>query len=195
MLNVASTVLGQYPSGTEYGSPLPFAALIAAEFVSESPCAPPANSAHGSWRSTRWLALMLKLPERPWPRRWLAWPGRRCTTRWSGRSCAYANACRYSGVRWMRRLPPSNLSEMPARRRSVHGRGNCVQIAEIRERARAHGRSCKGIDRQWRWTWNAGNDCVTGMISSRLMLRCGGNVAIQNNCSAMSSAVIGLAPP
>ena len=26
-------------------------------------------------------------------------------------------------------------------------------------------------------TWNPATDCVTGMISSRLMLRCGGRVA------------------
>src|SRR3954471_20489125 len=42
--------------------------------------------------------------------------------------------------------------------------------------------------------WKPAKDWLTGMISSRLTLTCGGSAATQNRVSAMSSAVIGLAP-
>ena len=41
---------------------------------------------------------------------------------------------------------------------------------------------------------NPANDWLTGMISSRLTLRCTGRLAIQKIVSAISSAVIGCAP-
>lgn len=70
-----------------------------------------------------------------------------------------------------------SLSDLGALR-ETSGEGGCIA----------------GADAQSRATWNPANDCVTGMISSRLMLRCGGSVATWKICSAMSSAVIGLAP-
>jgi hypothetical protein len=45
-----------------------------------------------------------------------------------------------------------------------------------------------------RATWKPANDWVTGMISSRLTLRCGGSDASQRMVLAISSAVIGWAP-
>ena len=47
----------------------------------------------------------------------------------------------------------------------------------------------------WRATWKPAKDWLTGINSIRLTLRCSGSVATQKICSAMSSAVIGLAPP
>lgn len=45
-----------------------------------------------------------------------------------------------------------------------------------------------------RWIWNPANDWLTGITSSRLMLRCAGRLATHHSVSAMSSAVIGCAP-
>jgi hypothetical protein len=42
--------------------------------------------------------------------------------------------------------------------------------------------------------WKPAKDWLVGIISRRLMFRCGGRCAIQWIVSAMSSAVIGFAP-
>lgn len=58
-----------------------------------------------------------------------------------------------------------------------------------RQRRNGPGRS------QSRATWKPANDWLTGISSSALMFRCAGRVATQNRVSAMSSPVIGAAPP
>ncbi len=52
-----------------------------------------------------------------------------------------------------------------------------------------------GWEDQPRATWKPANDWLTGISSSALMFKCGGRVATQNRVSAMSSPVMGWAPP
>ena len=97
------------------------------------------------------------------------WSRRTGAMRWRERGC------------W--RSAPTVRPRYPGRRGVALRRGAAVPAparthAGVEARSGSTGFRPLTRAQAFRSTWNGENDCVTGMISSRLMLRCGGSVAM-----------------
>ncbi|MNU63033.1 hypothetical protein D3C71_522780 [compost metagenome] len=111
---------------------------------------------------------------------------------WAGRTASFFRHPPTSGARSGDPAAPKAIFTAGAARGSVALTGAagspglrrcaaCRRMTEERTQPRA--------------TWKPAKDWLTGISSSALMFRCAGRVATQNRVSAMSSPVIGWAPP